>query len=287
MKKYELLKDDFKTLPDGRKLYRIRALVDVRPSVPAGTLGGYIESGLNLSQAGTAWVYDEAMVYDEACVLNDASVCDSAQIYGQAILKNNAMAQECAEIFGSAMLFGNSAVSGAAAVYGEARLFSNALVGGGAMVYEKAFISGDAQVYGDVEIYGSAKIYDEAEVFEKVKVHGHAIIKGLTRVFGLSEIYGDAELYAPSKICNAKIKNTNDYQVFYNVGSECGILTTYKTISGEIGINRGCFFGTLEEFEQAVKRRHGDSKYGRHYAAIIESIKIWFDLDKKDSKNDE
>lgn len=225
MKKYELLKDDFKTLPDGRKLYRIRALVDVRPSVPAGTLGGYIEDVTNLSGKGEAWVFGEAMVYD------------TAQICG------------------------------------------NAKVGGEAKVYDNAVISDYGVVHDSAEIYGDARIYDEARVFNSAKVHGHAIIKGLSRVFGLSEIYGDAELYAAAKIFNAKIKDTADYQVFYNVGSECGILTVYKTISGEIRVNRGCFWGTFEEFEQAVKRRHGDSKYGRHYAAIIESIKIWFDLD--------
>lgn len=202
MKKYELLKDDFKTLPDGRKLYRIRALVDVRPSVPAGTLGGYIEDVTNLSDKDKAWVFDKALVFD------NARVC------------------------------------------------------------------------------GNARVDGEARVFNSAEVHGHAIIKGLSRVFGLSEIYGDAEVYAPARIYNAKIKQTIDYQVFYNVGSECGILTVYKTIGGDIRINRGCFFGTLKEFERAVKRRHGYSKYGKHYAAIIESIKIWFDLYKKDSEND-
>lgn len=286
MKKYELLKDDFKTLPDGRKLYRIRALIDVRPSVPAGTLGGYIESGLNLSQAGTAWVYDEAMVYDEACVLNDASVCDSSQIYGQAILKNCAMVEEVAKVYDKALLFDESKVSGEAEVYGEANLFKNVQVGGVAKVYDNAFISDHAEVFGNAEIYSYARIYGEAMVYQNTKVHGHATIKGLTRVFGCSDIYGGAEFYAPSMICDAKIKDTTDYQVFYNVGSQCRTLSVYKTINRGVGINCGCFFGTLEEFEKAVKRKHGDNKYGRHYSAIIESIKIWFDLDKKDSEND-
>ena len=82
MKKYELLKDDFKTLMDGRKLYRIRALVDVRLGVHPGNLGGYIESERNLSHGGRAWVSDEAMVYGEARIDGDARVYGNAKIGG-------------------------------------------------------------------------------------------------------------------------------------------------------------------------------------------------------------
>lgn len=79
MKKYELTSET-KTI-FGKKLYRIRALVDVGNTVKAGDLGGYIESEYNLSQDGNAWVYGDARVYDNARVCGDAQVFGDASIY--------------------------------------------------------------------------------------------------------------------------------------------------------------------------------------------------------------
>jgi hypothetical protein len=47
-------------------LHRIRALRQVRPGVDKGALGGWVESEVNLSQEGSAWVYGDALVYGSA-----------------------------------------------------------------------------------------------------------------------------------------------------------------------------------------------------------------------------
>ena len=52
-KKYELLKNDTITAPNGKTLYRIRALIDFSVVV-AGSLGGYIEKEDNLAHSGNA-----------------------------------------------------------------------------------------------------------------------------------------------------------------------------------------------------------------------------------------
>jgi hypothetical protein len=86
-KKYEL-STETKTVY-GHKLYRIRALKDFG-KVKAGYLGGWIESEKNLSQANTAWVYNDAkifgnaLVYGNAQVYGDALVSGDAQVYGNA-----------------------------------------------------------------------------------------------------------------------------------------------------------------------------------------------------------
>ena len=49
----------------GRKLYRIKALIDFG-DVKAGDLGGYIESEKNLSHNDNCWVYGNARVYGNA-----------------------------------------------------------------------------------------------------------------------------------------------------------------------------------------------------------------------------
>lgn len=59
MKKYELTNECITFT--GRKLYRIKALVDFG-DVKAGELGGYIEKEDNLSHDGNAWVSDNAKV---------------------------------------------------------------------------------------------------------------------------------------------------------------------------------------------------------------------------------
>ena len=66
-KKYELLKNDTITAPNGKTLYRIKSLINFGVVV-AGSLGGYIEKEDNLAHSGNAWVYGDALVSDNARV---------------------------------------------------------------------------------------------------------------------------------------------------------------------------------------------------------------------------
>jgi hypothetical protein len=56
------------------------------------------------------------------------------------------------------------------------------------------------------------------------------------------------------------------------------MLSAYLTDAG-IKVQTGCFDGTLEEFEAAVSRDHGDNKHGREYRAAVLLIRahaeIW------------
>jgi hypothetical protein len=57
------------------------------------------------------------------------------------------------------------------------------------------------------------------------------------------------------------------------VGSENGTFTACATKNG-IWCSRGCFDGTIEEFEDAVNKTHGDNKTGKEYKLIIELVKL-------------
>ena len=57
-------------------------------------------------------------------------------------------------------------------------------------------------------------------------------------------------------------------------------MTVFRTKDGGVAVKCGCFYGTLDEFAAKVQETHGDSLYGREYQAIIEVIKIHFELDK-------
>ena len=74
-KKYELTEECKEHF--GRKLYRIKALIDFG-NVKAGDLGGYIESEKNLSHNDNCWVYGNARVY------GNAEVFGNARVYGNA-----------------------------------------------------------------------------------------------------------------------------------------------------------------------------------------------------------
>ena len=76
MKKYELT-DNFKMYL-GRKLFQIRALVDISDVAEAGETGGYIEKEENLDQCGNAWVSDDAWVFGKAWVRGKARVSGNA-----------------------------------------------------------------------------------------------------------------------------------------------------------------------------------------------------------------
>ena len=88
-KKYELLKNDTITAPNGKTLYRIKALIDFGV-VLAGSLGGYIEKEDNLAHTGDAWVYGNARVYGDAQMYDNAQVYGNAHVYGNAWVSGNA-----------------------------------------------------------------------------------------------------------------------------------------------------------------------------------------------------
>ena len=113
-----------------------------------------------------------------------------------------------------------------------------------------AWVSGDAQVFGDARVYGNAGVFGNARVFGNAQVYGDA------RVYGNAQVYGDASL-----------------AWFSRVGSEFGTLTAFRTEAG-ISVNRGCFNGTIDEFEAAVAERHGDSQIGAEYRLLIQFIRL-------------
>lgn len=79
MKKFELT-SKFKIDLSGRKLFRIKALIDIeRYGVKACYLGGWVEKEDNLSQTGDAWVSGNAQVSGDAKVSGNA---DYATIKG-------------------------------------------------------------------------------------------------------------------------------------------------------------------------------------------------------------
>lgn len=125
--KYEILPDRPLRIND-KTLYQIRALRDVRDDVPAGTLGGYVESEKNLSIHGAAWIADDALAMDAARVSGDALISgnvrlqDSACVCGRAHLSGHIQASEHVYISGATRLDGHDILSGATDIHNNNRL---------------------------------------------------------------------------------------------------------------------------------------------------------------------
>ena len=77
---------------------------------------------------------------------------------------------------------------------------------------------------------------------------------------------------------NAWVSGNADYCCFQSFGSVGRTTTVFRDKSGNIRIKCGCFDGDLEAFSKKVEQTHGDSQHGKVYKAIIEVIKLKFDI---------
>ena len=165
MRKYELTEETKRIF--GRTLHRIRAVRDFG-DVHAGDLGGWIEKEDNLSQCGSAWVYDEAMVFDDAKVRSDAKVRGAAVVFDRAIIDN------CADVGGDAVIGNDARIYGDAKIAGNARVTDHAYVWGQAQIDGCAGIGGNASIAGDTVVCGGAKLFDNTTIRGGARITGAA-----------------------------------------------------------------------------------------------------------------
>lgn len=179
----------------------------------------------------------------------------------------------------NAWVYGDVEIFGNAKVYGNARVYGNAEIHDNAAVFGNAVVSGNAWIYGNAEVYGYATICNNAWICGNAKVYGEAIVLGNARIFGdakicnIARIAGDARIFG-----DAEIMNHLDYSCFQSFGRAGRTTIVFREKENKIKITCGCFSGSIKEFEKIVEETHGDSKFGREYKAIINVIKIKFDL---------
>ena len=152
---------------DGHELHRIVALDDIFDSdgnkiVKKDDLGGWIESEDNLSQDGSCWVEDEAMVFGHARVEDNANISGNAKVFENARVYGNALIYGESIVSGDASVYGNANVSGKAIINGSAKVWENAVIGENARIEENATVSGNAKVGGNVILSGNASALDNA-----------------------------------------------------------------------------------------------------------------------------
>ena len=127
----------------------------------------------------------------------------------------------------------------------------------GGYIEKEDNLSGDAWVSGNAQVSGDAQVYGDAQV------SGNAWVSGDAKVSGNAQVSGDA-----------KVSNNNEHCGFDCFGSANRHTHAYKTQSGKVEIICGCFRGSIEEFEEQVKKTHQGNEFERQYMAIAEVIKI-------------
>lgn len=116
--------------------------------------------------------------------------------------------------------------------------------------------------------FGNVKAGDLGGFIEKennLSHSGDAWVGGNARVGVNAQVGGNACVSG-----NAGIETDNDLCIFGYFGSLNRTTTAFKTRDGGIGIRCGCFYGTLDEFRQKVKKTHGDNDYAREYLMIAD-----------------
>ena len=85
-------------------------------------------------------------------------------------------------------------------------------------------------------------------------------------------------------LSGAKLKDGSEIEdaprpvvYFGPFGSDARELIAFRTKQG-IRIQTGCFFGTVAEFLDAVKKKHADNEHGQEYAAVLELVGLHFKL---------
>ena len=119
--------------------------------------------------------------------------------------------------------------------------------------------SGDAWVYGDARVYGNAQVSGDARVYRNAQVSGDAWVYGDARVSG-----------------NARVSGENDYTTAKGFGREYRPTTFFRLKDGGIGVQCGCFYGTLDEFRAKVKETHKESKMGKEYLMLADLMEYKF-----------
>ena len=74
-----------------------------------------------------------------------------------------------------------------------------------------------------------------------------------------------------------KLESVADVLIVGAIGSRDGYTTMYHTDEG-VFVMCGCFRGTLDEFAKKVEQTHGNNKHARDYKALIEFVKVKFEL---------
>ena len=118
---------------------------------------------------------------------------------------------------------------------------------------------------------GDAWVYGDAWVFDNARVYGNAEVCGDARVCGNAWVYGNAEVCGNARVCG-----DTDSAYAHGFGSINRTTTFFRIKDGGVGVRCGCFYGTLGEFREKVRKTHGDGKLAQEYLMLADLMEMRF-----------
>lgn len=270
MKKYGLDHNDTILVNGNRTLYRVVALADIPMyNVKAGDRGGYMESERNLSQSGSCWVDDIAMIYE------------NAKISGNAIASGHTIVNK------NAIVGGNAKVLGYAKVSDSAKVLDRAVIGSFASVWDSAIIKGDAWLTDHACVKGDASVHGNANLSDSCLVAGYADIGPGTVVYGNAIVDIKKEYDYTIAYCRigngAKITSINDVISIKGIGIGSRLTTFFKNDEGDISVDGETFYRSLSQFRERVAEEY-DPEVAREYIAAASLAMLHINKDEKINK---
>lgn len=120
--------------------------------------------------------------------------------------------------------------------------------------------------FGDVK---EGELGGLVEKEENLDQSGNAWVSGDARVYGDARVSGDA-----------RVQNCRDYSATSCFGSENRTTTFFRTKDGGISVRCGCFYGTLAEFREKVKERHGGRRLAKEYLMLADLMEFRLSKDE-------
>ena len=165
-------------------------------------------------------------------------------------------------------------------VRGNAKVYDSAWVCDNSKVYDNAWVCDNSKVYDNAEVRDNAWVCDNAWVYDGAKICGDAWVSGDAKICGNAKVYDGAWICGSAWICgNAKISKANDILCIAPIGSRNNTTTFFKTKDNNIGVNCGCFTGTIDDFLEAVNKTHGENKHAKAYKLACGLARVQIDLE--------
>ena len=131
--------------------------------------------------------------------------------------------------------------------------------------------------------FGDVKAGDLGGYIEKEENLDH---DGDAWVYGNAEVCGNARVCGNAEVCgNAKVCGNADYAYAHGFGSINRTTTFFRLKDGGVGVRCGCFYGTLQEFRDKVRKTHGETKKAKEYLMLADLMELRFKEENEDGKN--
>lgn len=167
-------------------LHRIRALRDVGKRVKAGDLGGFVESGSNLSSepGDDAWIFDDAIccgggyVDQGSRMVGEATVCGRAYLSHGGEMSANARAEDDAYIRGG-VLCGDARASGSSMILASQDGCARPILSEHCAVY--GTVRGDVHVMGTAVVISGETIINDTLDTLIIRETGRSVLRDPSR----------------------------------------------------------------------------------------------------------